>query len=307
MIALQGVSKVYRSGFRRREVRAVDDLSLDIPTGEIFGIAGPNGAGKSTLIALLLGFLRPTGGRVTIDGADPRAWVETRGVGYLSELVAIPPGWNVKRTLERYAVLANVPRAERAARVASAMATLGLEEHQAKRVKQLSKGNLQRLGLAQALLSESDLIILDEPTHGFDPLWTQRFRDIARGLSRPGRTVLIASHNLDELERVADRVGIIDHGRLQRVAVIGGTQATASAVSYRLVLAAPSELVARCFAGATVAPEARGAEYLLPALDLGTLNAGLKQLLDAGQQVVAVVPERSRLEAAFREAVGELE
>jgi ABC-type multidrug transport system ATPase subunit len=303
VIALQGVSKVYRSGFRRREVRAVDGLSLDIPTGEIFGIAGPNGAGKSTLIALLLGFLRPSAGRVTIDGVDPRAWVETRGVGYLSELVAIPPTWNVKRTLDRYAVLANLAPAERPARVAAAMATLGLEEHRAKKVKQLSKGNLQRLGLAQALLSESDLIILDEPTHGFDPIWTQRFRDIARGLKRPGRTVLIASHNLDELERVADRVGIIDHGRLQRVAEIGAAQAV-TASRYRLVLAAASSRVGEVFAGAAPVLEARAAEYLLPAVDLAALNAGLKMLIDAGEQVVAVMPEQTRLEAAFREAVG---
>ncbi|HYD15190.1 MAG TPA: ABC transporter ATP-binding protein, partial [Hyphomicrobium sp.] len=194
MIVFEDVTKVYTSLIRRRPVRAVDGFSLEIPAGEVFGIAGPNGAGKSTLIAMLLGFLKPTEGRLRIAGLKPRLFVETRGVGYLSELVAIPPTWNVRRALMRYAVLANVPPAERLPRVNSAIAQLGLEEHQRKRVKQLSKGNLQRLGLAQALLSESDVIVLDEPTHGFDPIWTQRFRDIARGLKRPGRAVLIASH-----------------------------------------------------------------------------------------------------------------
>lgn len=288
---------------RRREVRAVDDFSLELAAGEIFGIAGPNGAGKSTLINMLLGFIRPTLGRIRIAGLEPRAWVETRGVGYLSELVAIPPTWNVKRTLDRYALLANVPAHERTGRVRAAIEMLGLAEHEKKRVKQLSKGNLQRLGLAQALLSDSDLIILDEPTHGFDPLWTQRFRDIARGLARPTRTVVIASHNLDELERVADRVGIIDRGRLQHIAVIGEGSASA-AMGYRLVLSAASDAVARIFAGATVVGDGKGSEYLLPALELPALNAGLRQLLEAGVQLVAVVPERSRLEAAFREAVG---
>jgi ABC-type multidrug transport system ATPase subunit len=273
---------------RLREVRAVAEL---------------NGAGKSTLINMLLGFLRPTAGRITVAGLEPRAFIETRGVGYLSELVAIPPMWNVRKTLLRYAVLAAVPAADRDRRVAAAMTLLGLDEHARKRVKQLSKGNLQRLGLAQALLSESDLIILDEPTHGFDPLWTSRFRDIARGLKRPGRTVVIASHNLDELERVADRVGIIGQGRLQRIAEIGGEHA-AMAMRYRLVLAAASDRVAQLFAGAIPAPDGRGAEYLLPTLELPALNGGLKQLLEEGQQIVAVVPERSRLEAAFREAVG---
>ena len=303
MIALQNVTKVYKSLIRRRAVRAVEDFTLAIAAGEIFGIAGPNGAGKSTLIAMLLGFLRPTAGTVTIDGQRPRAYVETRGVGYLSELVAIPPTWSVRRTLDRYAVLAAVPPSERSARVARVIETLGLEEHAKKRVKQLSKGNLQRLGLAQALLSESDLIILDEPTHGFDPIWTQRFRDIAVALKRPDRTVVIASHNLDELERVADRVGIIDHGRLQQIAEIGA-RATGSLAIYRLVVAAPSPLVAEVFPGLEAVREGKGEEYRTAPLDLATLNAGLGRLIAGGVQIVAAVPERSRLETAFREAVG---
>ncbi len=303
MIRFEDVSKTYASALRRRVVPAVRRFSLEVATGEIFGIAGPNGAGKSTLINLLLGFLRPTAGRVTIDGERPRAFVESRGVGYLSELVAIPPLWNIRRALLRYADLARVPAHERHRRVDDVLELLGLEEHRAKRVKHLSKGNLQRLGLAQALVSDSDLIILDEPTHGFDPIWTQRFRDIARDLRRPGRTIVIASHNLDELERVADRVGIIDRGELQRVATIGTASAQA-AMRYRLVLARASDEVASIFAGAVPSPDGRQAEYILPTLELPALNTGLRQLLDRGEQVVAVVPERSRLEAAFREAVG---
>jgi ABC-type multidrug transport system ATPase subunit len=303
VIALQGVTKVYRTLLRRREVRAVDDFTLEISTGEIFGIAGPNGAGKSTLIAMLLGFLRPTSGALTVEGRPPREYVEARGVGYLSELVAIPPAWNVRRALERYAVLAAVPREERPARIGRAMQQLGLEEHEKKKVKQLSKGNLQRLGLAQALMSESDLVILDEPTHGFDPIWTQRFRDIARDLKRPGRTVVIASHNLDELERVADRVGIIDHGRLQQIAEIGA-RSTGSLAVYRLVVASASPLVAQAFPGAVAVREGKGEEFRTPPIDLEALNAGLARLIGGGVQIVAAVPERSRLETAFREAVG---
>ncbi len=303
MILLRDVGKTYRTLLRRRPVRAVEEFSLEIETGEIFGIAGPNGAGKSTLISLLLGFLRPTAGAVTIDGLAPRAYVEARGAGYLSELVAIPPRWSVEGALVRYAVLAAVPPADRAGRVHRVIEQLGLEEHRNKRIKQLSKGNLQRLGLAQALLSESDLVILDEPTHGFDPLWTQRFRDIGRSLKRPGRTVVIASHNLDELERVADRVGIIDRGRLQQIALIGA-QATGSLARYRLVVAATSPAVAEAFPGAAAAADGRAEEYLVPPVDLPTLNAGLRWLIDAGVQIVAVVPERSRLETAFRQAVG---
>ena len=306
MIAFEGVTKVYRTLLRRRPVRAVEDFTLEIPDGEIFGIAGPNGAGKSTLINMLLGFLRPTAGRLLLDGLPPRHYVETRGVGYLSELIAIPPIWNVRRTLARYAVLANVPAAERDGRVDAAIGQLGLEEHRRKKIKQLSKGNLQRLGLAQALLSDSDLIILDEPTHGFDPIWTQRFRDIARALKRPGRTVIIASHNLDELERVADRVGIIDGGRLQHVVDVGA-RVTGSLAIYRLVMVTDTPLVAEAFPGSEPAPDQRGGEYRTAPIDLITLNTGLAKLIASGGQVVAVVPERSRLETAFRKAVGETE
>jgi ABC-2 type transport system ATP-binding protein len=303
LIALQNVSKTYRTLLGRRPVRAVEEFSLQTESGEIFGIAGPNGAGKSTLINMLLGFLAPTSGSATIGGLAPRAYVETHGVGYLSELVAIPPSWRVRAALLRYAVLAGLPADARAARVADAIGRLGLEEHADKRVKQLSKGNLQRLGLAQALIPDADLIILDEPTHGFDPLWTQRFRDIAIGLKRPGRTVIIASHNLDELERVADRVGIIDKGRLQQIALMGA-RVTGSLARYRLVLSASSPLVDEIFPGAVGALERRADEYLIPPLDLAALNAGLARLIAGGVQVVAVVPESSRLESAFREAVG---
>ncbi len=303
MIALRNITKVYWTLLGRRTVRAVEEFSLETVSGEIFGIAGPNGAGKSTLINMLLGFLAPTSGEALVGGMAPRTYVESRGVGYLSELVAIPPMWRVRGTLMRYALLARLPTHERKARVDAAIAQLGLEEHAGKRVKQLSKGNLQRVGLAQALLSDSDLIILDEPTHGFDPLWTQRFRDIAIGLKRPGRTVIIASHNLDELERVADRVGIIDKGRLQQIAVMGA-RVSGTLARYRLVVASASPAVAEAFAGAEASAERRSPEYLLPPLDLAALNAGLARLIAAGVQVVAVVPERSRLESLFREAVG---
>lgn len=284
-------------------MQAVTEFSLKLETGEIFGIAGPNGAGKSTLISMLLGFLQPTTGRITVDGLAPRKWVETRGAGYLSELVAIPPAWTVEGALLRFAVLAQVPPAARRERIEHFITLLGLEEHRRKRVKQLSKGNLQRLGLAQALLSESDLIILDEPTHGFDPLWTQRFRDIGRGLKRPGRTVVIASHNLDELERVADRVGIIDQGRLQDIAVIGARD-SATLAPYRLVVALASLEVAAAFPGAILVGDGRENEYSIPEIGLEELNRGLARLIGAGVQIVAVVPERSTLEAAFRQAVG---
>jgi ABC-type multidrug transport system ATPase subunit len=303
LIELRHVTKRYRS-WTGREVLALEDFSLDVRAGEVFGLAGPNGAGKSTLISLLLGFFRPTQGDVRIAGVEPRRYIEHNGIGYLSELVNVPSGWRVTSALRRYGLLAGVPADALDARVASLLAALGLEEHAGKRVRQLSKGNLQRLGLAQALLGEAQVIVLDEPTHGLDPVWTQRFRDVVVELRRPGRTILIASHNLDELSRLADRVGIIDHGRLQRVVDVRATDRAARAdAPYRIVVSRGADRVTEIFPGARESESAPG-EFELPALSLEALNGGLARLIASSVLVTAVYPVHSALEQQFREAVG---
>ncbi len=302
MIEFSHVGKTYRS-ITGKSVRAVDDFSLEIPRGEVFGIAGPNGAGKSTLIGVLLGFLHPSDGSVRVNGMRPRAYIERNGIGYLSELVTINKRWRTDAALTRYAILAGVPRERVSESVEKVIATLGLGEHRRKRVKALSKGNLQRLGLAQALLRDEELLILDEPTHGLDPVWTQRFRDIVNDLRDPGRTMIIASHNLDELQRLTDRVAIIDHGRLQRVVGTGSLDQTPSgALTYRISVASGADHFAKAFPGAV--STGRG-EFEVVVADLAGLNRKLGALMSEGAVVAAVVPTRSVLEQQFREAVGE--
>ncbi len=299
MIELAGVSKTYRSFIRRRTVRALEDLTLSIPRGEVFGIAGPNGAGKSTLISLLVGFLHPTAGSVRVGGLAPRAWVERHGVSYLTELVALPPRWTVDQALARLATLAGLDATARRPRIERAVELLGLEEHRAKQVRQLSKGNLQRLGIAQALLDESDLVILDEPTHGLDPVYTQRFREIVSDLRRPERTILIASHNLDELERLTDRVAILGRGRLQRIVGGAAEEPHGGTVTYRLVVAG-NPAMPEGFPGAPV--EGRRGEWRMEG-ELSRLNAAISELIVAGTVVTAFYPEESRLEVEFRRAM----
>ncbi|MEP6690573.1 MAG: ABC transporter ATP-binding protein [Gemmatimonadaceae bacterium] len=303
MIELAGVSKVYHSYLPRpRHVTAVRDFTLRVSRGEVLGLAGPNGAGKSTLIAMMLGYLEPGEGSVRIDGVRPRAYIERHGVGYMSELVAIPPRWTVESALARYATLDGVAPADRAACVGASIDRLGLGEHRGKRAKQLSKGNLQRLGLAQALVREHDLLILDEPTHGLDPVWTQRFRELVDAWRAPTRAILIASHNLDELERVADRVAIIDRGRLQRVVETrrGGGSAAAIATRYRLTLADGALHVAGAF---PVSRALARDEFEVEVADVRALNAGLARLLSSGAMVTEVAPAYSALEQQFRDAV----
>jgi ABC-type multidrug transport system ATPase subunit len=301
VIEFRNVGKIYRS-LLGNSVKAVEEFSLQVREGEIFGVAGPNGAGKSTLIAMLLGYLRPTTGSVDIAGLSARAYVERHGIGYLSELIAINPKWRADRALVRYATLAGIPERQVSSQVDRAITLLGLEEHREKKIKALSKGNLQRLGLAQALLREERILILDEPTHGLDPVWTQKFRDIVGELRRPDRTIIIASHNLDELQRLADRVAIIDHGRLQRVVSTGFDNARESATRFRIVVASGQESVGEIFPGAETAGKG---EYTVTVRSIRELNTALADLIGRGALVSSVVPERSVLEQQFREAVGE--
>jgi ABC-type multidrug transport system ATPase subunit len=297
VIALAGVSKTYRTLITRREVRALADLTLTLVRGEVVGIAGPNGAGKSTLISLILGFATPTGGLVRLEGLAPRQYIERTGVGYLPELVTLPPRWTVREALVRRAVLGgHGPRST--TRALELAAQLGLEEHLKKQVRQVSKGNLQRLGLAQALLDDSDLLILDEPTHGLDPLWTQRFRDLVAGLRRPGRLILIASHNLDELERLCDRVAIIDRGKIQRVISVRDAGADTTARRWRIGATAGIDALAAQFPDATVS-----GRILECNADVAALNHGLAAAIAQGALITAVTPAESSLEEAFRAAV----
>lgn len=277
----------------------MSDVSFAIEAGEVVGIAGPNGAGKSTLIALLLGFIAPTTGTLRIDGRAPRQFVEETGIGYLPELIPLNPAWRADEAITRMAVLGGLPAAVVRARVDDVIERVGLSEHRRKRCKELSKGNLQKVGLAQALLRDERVYVFDEPTHGLDPVWTQRFRELIRELRRPDRTVLIASHNLDELERVADRVIIIDRGRIQRIVDLRGAGVT-EATAYRVRAAAGAAVLLGAFPAAV---EQVPGEITIPAVDLATLNRGLAWAIGEGAVISAVMPVESALEREFRSAV----
>jgi ABC-2 type transport system ATP-binding protein len=301
VIEFSRISKTYRS-ILGRSVTAVEDFSLQVAEGEILGIAGPNGAGKSTLLSLLLGYLRPTSGTVRIMGQEPRAYVEKNGIGYLPELMTMNPTWKAESALVRFATLANVPPRDIPARVDMVIDKLGIAEHRDKKVKALSKGNLQRLGVAQSLLRDEKIMILDEPTHGLDPVWTQKFRDIVESLRAPGRTVIIASHNLDELQRLADRVAIIDRGRLQRLVSTGYDQAMDTGGTYRIAVASGAERVPALLPSAQSSGDG---EFEVAFSDVAAMNHALSILISNGIAVASVVPARSVLEQQFREAVGE--
>ena len=300
MIRFESVGRTY-APLGGARVRAVDGMSFTVPAGEVFGIAGPNGAGKSTMISMLLGFLAPSEGALTVDGRRPREFVEAEGIGYLSELVGIKPSWGAREAMVRFATLAGIPADRVSARIDELFATFGLEEHSTKRVKELSKGTLQRLALAQALLADDvRVMVFDEPTHGLDPLWTQHFRELVPTLRRPDRAIVIASHNLDELERLADRVAIVDRGKMVRIVDTRQVVSETSVTRFRITYRGDERVVREVFPAATIpAPN----EVEVTVIGLEELNRGLASLIGRGVLISSATPAYSALEEHFRQAV----
>src|SRR6185437_9802971 len=216
-IDVQAIRKTYRDGlFGRRKIEALRGVSFQVGRGEIFGLLGPNGAGKTTLIKVLLGIVRKSGGQATLLGRPPGDRMGRRGVGYLPEGHRIPAHHTGDTALEYYGSLSGLSQREIKRRRPELLELVGLAEWGRTAVKKYSKGMLQRLGLAQAMLHDPELLILDEPTDGVDPVGRKEMRTLLRRLKAQGKTVFINSHLLQEIELVCDRVVILTHGEVQR-------------------------------------------------------------------------------------------
>lgn len=208
--------KVYRDGLiRRRRFEALKGISFTVRQGEVFGLLGPNGAGKTTFIKILLGIIRKTAGDASLLGYPAGSRDGRKAVGYLPENLRIPRHLNAYTALEYYGNLSNLPSSEVLKRRESALELVGLQDRAKDSVKKYSKGMLQRLGLAQAMLHEPKLLVLDEPTDGLDPRARADVRNILRRLAEEGTTIFLNSHILQEVELVCDRVAILDRGNLR--------------------------------------------------------------------------------------------
>ena len=215
VIRTETLGKTYKGG-----TVALDGLDLEVHAGEVFGFLGPNGAGKSTTIQLLLNFIRPSRGAAYLFG-QPVTCAQTRQeLGYLPESVHLPSYYSGRRLLEFYAGLLGFERADRSRRAAELLERLGLREAAERKISQYSKGMLQRLGMAQALINDPELLILDEPTSNLDPVARRDFRDILLDFKARGKTVFICSHILSEVESVCDRVAILQQGELKQVGTL---------------------------------------------------------------------------------------
>jgi ABC-2 type transport system ATP-binding protein len=213
VVACQQVTKVFRDFWMRPRARAVDRLSFEIQPREIFGLLGPNGSGKSTTIKMLLGLLRPTSGRLAVFGRPPTDVSIKKRIGYLPEESYLYPFLNARETLEYYAKLFEIDHRTRQKRIDELLDMVGLSGAQYRPVRDYSKGMQRRIGLAQALINDPDLLILDEPTTGLDPIGTKQVKELIIELGRRGKTVLLSSHLLADVEDCVDRMVILYGGK----------------------------------------------------------------------------------------------
>ncbi|NLW85435.1 MAG: ABC transporter ATP-binding protein [Planctomycetes bacterium] len=213
VISVRRLTKVFRDFWMREKVAAVTDLDLDVRPHEVFGLLGPNGSGKSTTIKMILGLLFPSRGQVNVLGSLPTDVAVKSRIGFLPEESYLYPFLDARETLDFYGRLFKQNRRERRRRIDMLLDMVGLSGVAYRRVGEYSKGMQRRIGLAQALINDPDLLILDEPTSGMDPIGTRQFKDLIRTLSTRGKTILVSSHLLGDVEDTCDRVCVLYGGR----------------------------------------------------------------------------------------------
>jgi len=215
VIEIRNLSKIYRDFWGRKKVQAVKSLSLDVMKGEVFGLLGPNGSGKTTTMKMLLGLLFPTSGEMTILGKPASDVSKNERIGYLPEESYLYRFLNADETLDFYGRLFNMTAADRARRSDELIEMVGLGKARRRQLKEYSKGMTRRIGLAQALINDPDLALLDEPTSGLDPIGTREMKDLIHQLKAQGKTVVMCSHQLADVQDVCDRIAVLFQGELK--------------------------------------------------------------------------------------------
>jgi len=230
VIAVRGLTKVFKDFWGRPKARAVDNASFEVKRGEVFGLLGPNGSGKSTTVKMLLGLLFPTKGHIEVFGHSPRHVATKSRIGYLPEESYLYRYLDSEETLDFFGNLFDLPPNERKQRSDQLLEMVGLGKARRRQVGEFSKGMQRRIGLAQALINDPDLVILDEPTAGMDPLGCREVKDLILALARRGKTVILSSHLLSDVEDVCDRVVIYYGGKIQAMGTLNELLATPDAV-----------------------------------------------------------------------------
>jgi ABC-2 type transport system ATP-binding protein len=295
-VEASGLTKRYAGAFGKGSHDALRGVDLAVPAGQAFGLIGPNGAGKTTFVKALLGIVRPTGGSVRLFGLDPGQPAARARAGYVPERLLLPPAWTPPEILESVARMKGV-RLPRAASLALLEET-GIADAAGRKVGTFSKGMRQRVGLACALVGDPELLVLDEPTDGLDPLGRIDVRNLLARRLASGATLFLNSHLLAETERICGRIGILAGGRIVREGPLDELTRSGAAWSARFAGGAPAEaLAAAGFVGG-----ANGA-FVVHATDPAALNAALDRARAAGALLVGLEQDGRDLEDVLLTAV----
>jgi ABC-2 type transport system ATP-binding protein len=300
VLRADGLAKTFRVDFFRKPVQAVKQVSFEVHRGEVFGFLGPNGAGKTTTLKMLMGLVRPTRGRAEVLGRAVPDVEAQRRLGYLPESPYFYEYLTAEEFLDLVGALFDLPRPERRRRGDRLIARVGLEHARGRPLRKFSKGMLQRVGIAQALMGDPELVVLDEPMTGLDPLGRKEIRDLILELKHEGRTVFFSTHILPDVEMTCDRVAMIFGGQLRSVGPLASLL-SARLLSTEVVLRpGPSGLPALPV-GARKRQSPDGVSVELP--EGAEVDAFLGAALAAGASVLSVSPRKESLEDIFlREA-----
>src|SRR5262245_58742487 len=303
VIDVQALRKTYRDGIlRRRRVEALKGVSFQVERGTIFGLLGPNGAGKTTLIKVLLGIVRKTGGTAALLGLEAGDIGSRRSVGYLPENHRIPRHHTANSALEYYGSLSGMSGTEIARRRPELLEMVGLGKWASSPVKKFSKGMLQRLGLAQALMHNPELLILDEPTDGVDPVGRSEMRGMLQRLKEEGKTIFINSHLLQEIELVCDRVAILVKGEVRREGLVEEITRRQQA-EIELTVAGSEAAIQKAIGLLQIAPMKPLGEnrfnVVLQIPDQAAVDQCIDGLRAAGVSIEELARKRDTLEEAF--------
>lgn len=295
--------KVYRSRLRKQVVVAVDSLDLKVPQGCVFGFLGPNGAGKTTTIMMLLGNVYPTSGSFRIFGEAISSMSVRRRIGFLPEKFQFHDLLTAEELLWFHGRLAGMDRHLLARRVPEVLEQVGLSERARSRVREFSKGMQQRLGIAQAILHDPDLIILDEPTSALDPLGRRDVRDLILHLKSRGKTIFLNSHLLSEVEMVCDEVAILRAGRVQRQGDLDMLLQVHPVVDVELRV--PSERVMQAVRAVSSVLSEDGTSFTAEVQSEEDIPVLARCIIEAGGEIMRFVPHRESLEDLFVRVVEE--
>ena len=301
LIEVSGLRKLYKSSFRKPKIIALDGIDFQVKEGELFGLLGPNGAGKTTTVKILLGLTYPTSGSASICGLPVRDPESRRRVGYLPEGHKIPNYLTARQALSIFGRMSGMSSTEIAQRIPHLLDQVRMTQWADVRIKKYSKGMTQRLGLACAMVHAPQVLLLDEPTDGVDPVGRREIRDILRAEADRGTAVLLNSHLLSEIERTCDRVAVLRDGK---VAAFGSVKdLTQKSATYKMVASPIDDSLVAAFRESGAGVERVNGHVVLSVADVQHLNALVDQLRSRGGILSELTPVRSTLEDVFVDLV----